>query len=214
MRPVMCMVTRRADGAAAEARLVRRVGVAALAGVHLVQIRERDLVDGALVRLVARCVEAVRATPTRIVVNDRLDVALAAGAHGVHLRGNSIAAARARAIAPPGFLVGRSVHTPQEAEQAAAAGGLDYLIFGTVFATESKPGASASGLDQLAAAVARTSLPVLAIGGVSRRNAGDVARTGAAGIAAIRLFADDDRDRLHTAASQVALAFDIPEGVP
>lgn len=210
MGPVICLVTHQTRGDAAEARLLRRVAVAARAGVHLVQIRDRDLDGGALARRAARCVEAVRATSTRIIVNDRLDVALAAGAHGVHLRGDSMAAARVRTIAPPGFLVGRSVHTPQEAGRVAAAGGLDYLIFGTVFATQSKPEADIAGLALLAAAVDRTPLPVLAIGGISLQNARDVARTGAAGFAAIGLFADDDRDRLHTAVSQAALAFDRP----
>lgn len=212
--PVMCMVAHRAPGDATGARLVRRVEAAARAGVHLIQIRERDLDGGALTRLVVHCVEAVRATSTRIVVNDRLDVALAAGAHGVHLRGDSMAAARVRAIAPPGFLVGRSVHTALEAGRVAAAGGLDYLIFGHVFATPSKPDAEAAGLDRLAAAVEGTPLPVLAIGGVSSRNARQVAGTGAAGFAAIGLFADDDRDRLQMAVAQAALAFDRPVGVP
>jgi thiamine-phosphate pyrophosphorylase len=208
------MVTQRTRGESGDARLLQRVAAAARAGVHLIQIREKDLDGGALVRLAVRSVEAVRSTSTRIIVNDRLDVALAAGAHGVHLRGDSMAASRVRAVAPPGFLVGRSVHTAQETGRVAAAGGLDYLIFGTVFASRSKPAAGAAGLDSLAAAVSRTSLPVLAIGGVSPLNARDVARTGAAGLAAIGLFEEDDQDRLQTAVTQAALAFDIQDVVP
>ena len=73
-----------------------------------------------LTRLVERCVEAVRGTRARVLVNDRVDVALAAGAHGVHLRGDSMPAARARIVAPPAFLVGRSVHSPEEALRAQA----------------------------------------------------------------------------------------------
>jgi thiamine-phosphate pyrophosphorylase len=211
MKPVICMVTRRTTGES-EARLVSRVAAAARAGVHLVQVRERDLDGGALTRLVARCVEAVRQTATRVIVNDRLDVALAAGAHGVHLRGDSVGAVRIRGLAPPGFLVGRSVHTALEAGRVAAAGGLDYLIFGTVFPTPSKPDVAGARLDDLAAAVGRTSLPVLAIGGVSPQNAGGVARTGAAGFAAISLFADEDR--LPHVVAQAALAFDRPEVGP
>jgi thiamine-phosphate pyrophosphorylase len=112
--------------------VVARAAWAARAGVHLVQVRERDLEGRALTDLVARCVAAVRGTRARVVVNERFDVALAAGAHGVHLRAGSMAAARVRGAAPPGFLIGRSVHAPEE---AADPGAVDYLIFGTVFAT-------------------------------------------------------------------------------
>ncbi len=166
--PVICMVTDRLrlDGDREQA-LVERVGAAARAGVHLIQVRERDLAARPLTRLVERCVEAVRGTRARVLVNDRVDVALAAGAHGVHLRGDSMPAARARMVAPPAFLIGRSVHSPDEALRAQAAEGLDYLVFGTVFATASKPGAVVSGLDALARVAAATRLPVIAIGGMN-----------------------------------------------
>src|SRR5262245_20272498 len=120
--------------------LVQRVAAAAQAGVDLVQVRERDMEARDLSRLVERCVAAVRGTRTRILVNDRLDVACAAGAHGVHLRGDSMPASRARALAPIGFLIGRSVHSVAEAVTACEGGGLDYLLFGAVFNTASKPG--------------------------------------------------------------------------
>ena len=126
MTPLIYMITdRRRLGSGAEEALVRRVAAAARAGVHLVQIRERDLDGGPLMRLVARCVDAVRGTRTRVLVNDRLDVALAAGAHGVHLRGDSMPADRARRVAPAGFVIGRSVHAGGEAERVAADGGAD-----------------------------------------------------------------------------------------
>src|SRR5262245_51608775 len=92
-----------------QAQLTERVTAAASAGVHLVQVRERDLDARPLTRLVARLVEAVRGTRARVLVNDRIDVALAAGAHGVHLRGDSVPAPRARQLAPPPFIIGRSV---------------------------------------------------------------------------------------------------------
>lgn len=95
MNPVVCMITdRRRLGERAEAALIRRVAAAAQAGIHLIQIRERDMADGELLTVVERAVEAVRGTRTRILVNDRVDIAMAAGAHGVHLRGDSAPARR------------------------------------------------------------------------------------------------------------------------
>jgi thiamine-phosphate pyrophosphorylase len=120
------------------------------------------------------------------VVNDRLDVALACGAAGVHLRGDSIDVAQARAIVPKGFWIGRSVHT---AAEAAAGDDADYLIAGTVWPTASKaPGAPLLGAAGLAEIVRTTRVPVLAIGGLSLDNLAQVARAGAAGLAAIGLF--------------------------
>jgi len=164
------------------------VAAAARDGVHLVQIRERDLDGGPLTRLVSACVAAVGGTRTRILVNDRLDVALAAGAHGVHLRADSFGASRVRDVAPARFLVGRSVHSGEAAIAAAREGGLDYLIFGTVFETASKPGRAAAGLAGLAAVSRATTLPVLAIGGVTPERIADVMASGASGVAAISMF--------------------------
>lgn len=177
---------------AAEDALVRRVAAVAAAGVNLVQVRERDMEARDLSRLVTRCVTAVRNTRTRILVNDRLDVALTSGAHGVHLRGDSMPASRARALAPIGFLIGRSVHTVAEAVTAHAEGGLDYLLFGAVFATASKPGQPPAGVQPLADVVGATPLPVLAVGGISSDTAPQLAGAGCAGFAAIGWFADGD----------------------
>ena len=189
MSPIFCLVTdRRRYGAAWEPALVERVAAAAREGVHLVQIRERDLDGGPLMRLVSGCVTAVRGTNTRIIVNDRLDVALAACAHGVHLRADSFSAARARASAPPPFLIGRSVHSVADAVAATRDNGVDYLTFGTVFASASKPGRKPAGLAALAEVTHATPLPVLAIGGVTRGCIGDVLAAGAAGVAAISMF--------------------------
>jgi thiamine-phosphate pyrophosphorylase len=167
---------------------VERVAAAARDGVHLVQIRERDLDGGPLTRLVSACLTAVRGTRTRILVNDRLDVALAAGAHGVHLRAHSFGAARARALAPEPFLIGRSVHSVAEAQEAAAAGGADYLIFGSVFESASKPGRTPAGLAELAAVAAATRLPALAVGGITAERLAAVMTAGACGAAAITMF--------------------------
>jgi thiamine-phosphate diphosphorylase len=214
VRPVVCLITdRRRFGAAWEDALVERVRVAARAGAHLVQVREGDLDGGPMTRLTQRCVDAVRGTRARVLVNDRVDVALAAGAHGVHLRGDSMDAARVRWMVPPAFLIGRSVHTVEEAVEVSKSGALDYLIFGAVFETASKPGRDAAGLDALASVSAATTLPVLAVGGMSVPRAADVARAGAAGVAAIGLFADSAVDALHSIVEQISTAFDTPERV-
>jgi thiamine-phosphate pyrophosphorylase len=208
----MCLITDR-HRAGGEAAQVARVAAAARAGVHLVQVRERDLDGGALLDFVRECLDAVHATRTRVLVNDRLDVALAAGAHGVHLRSDSLAAPRARAITPPGFLVGRSVHTREEAEAVAAGGGLDYLMFGTVFPTGSKSGRTAAGAQVLADVVRATTLPVLAVGGVTAETASEAGRAGAAGFAAIGMFTLADDDGLKRAIASAAQAFDTRESV-
>src|SRR3954471_1486853 len=136
---MQCLVTDRrrlrpdaAGFAAAMQGLVDQSAWAARAGIDLLQVRERDLDGARLAELVTALVAASRGSQMRIVVNDRLDIALACRAHGVHLRHDSLPADSARRIAPPGFLVGRSVHGVAE---ALAAGPVDYLIAGTVFRT-------------------------------------------------------------------------------
>jgi thiamine-phosphate diphosphorylase len=188
------MITDRRRLAGGEDALVERVAAAAAAGVHLVQVRERDMEARAMTRLVERCLTAVQRTRTRILVNDRLDVALVAGAHGVHLRSDSMPASRARSLAPIGFLIGRSVHSVGEAVAAWTDGGLDYLLFGAVFATASKPGQAPVGVTALAEVSAAVPVPVLGVGGISRETAPHLAGTGCAGFAAIGWFADGDLD--------------------
>lgn len=167
--------------------LLEQLRCAIDAGVDVVQVRERDLEAGALFGLVDAMVAATRGTRTRIVVNDRLDVALAAGADGVHLRGDSVPPAAVRRVAPKGFLVGCSVHAAEDA--AFLRGEADYLIAGTVWSTPSKPlNHPLIGADGLAAIAARARVPVLAIGGVSVDRFDEVAAAGAAGVAAIGLF--------------------------
>lgn len=188
--PIICLVT---AGRGREQPLLDLIVEAAHAGVDLIQIREHRLDDRALVNLTRRAVEATRGTNSRIVVNDRVDVALAAGASGVHLRGDSFAAGRIRTLAPPGFLIGRSVHDPAEAAAVEAGGGCDYLLFGTVFPSTSKrPTDPISGPRALREVCATVGLPVLAIGGISIENVSRVAASGAAGIAAISVFERGD----------------------
>jgi thiamine-phosphate pyrophosphorylase len=168
--------------------VVAQIAEAVSAGIDLVQIREPDLEAANLASLVATAVRLTRGTATRVVVNDRLDVALACGADGVHLRGDSVPPADARTIAPAPFLIGRSVHDPDEARSVADH--VDYLIAGTVFATTSKPDAERLlGVDGLRAVARAVRVPVLAIGGITLDRVASIANAGAAGIAAIGLFA-------------------------
>jgi thiamine-phosphate diphosphorylase len=209
MGPVICLVTdRRRCGGGWEDELVGRVGAAARAGVHLVQVRERGVDARDYVRLVSRCVDAVAGTSARVLVNDRLDVALAAGAHGIHLPSIGMPAARVRAAVGADFVVGRSVHSAREAADAAREGGLDYLIFGTVFPTDSKPGVAPAGVDGLRAACEAAALPVLAIGGMTLDRLAAVAGAGAAGFAAIGLFQAASTEENRKTVRQASASFD------
>jgi thiamine-phosphate diphosphorylase len=154
-------------------------------GADVIQIREPGLGTQALLILARAAVAAARDSGVRIVVSDRVDVAVIAGAAGVHLRADGPAVSAVRAIVPSGFLIGRSAHDDEEIDRAA---GADYLIFGTVFSTASKPGIEGQGLDALKRAVQRFRGPVLAIGGIGPHNAGEVIAAGAAGYAAISAF--------------------------
>ena len=195
-RPLICLVTDRrvltdagaGDEALATHQLLDVIADCAHAGVDLVQIREPGLADRRLLGLVRGAVDRTRATPARIVVNDRPDLALAAGAGGVHLKDDERSAARVRALGPRDWIVGRSVHDVAGARRAAASGAVDYLLVGTVFRSASKPGREALGLDALRAIVHVSDRPVLAIGGVGVTDGAAVAATGAAGVAGIRLF--------------------------
>jgi thiamine-phosphate pyrophosphorylase len=161
------------------------------AEIDLLQVRERDLSARQLAVLVRAMVVLANGSHTRIVVNDRVDIALAAGAAGVHLRSDSISPSRARSMVPPGFLIGCSVHNAAEASRAGA--DVDYLVAGTVWATRSKPaGHALLGTDGLAAIVQGSTVPVLAIGGVTVERTAEVTAAGAAGIAAIGLFMPSD----------------------
>jgi len=198
---ILCLVTDRR-----RRPTIEQCRAASRAGVDLVQLREPDLEAAALSSVATRLVEATGDTATRIIVNDRVDVALTCGAGGVHLRGDSIPPRRVREMTPPGFLVGRSVHGVDEAVLAAR--DADYLIAGTVFPTASKPGLRAHlGVDGLSAIVRAVDIPVLAIGGVSMDRIEAVAGAGAAGVAAIGLF-DADADALFLTVREARRRFD------
>jgi thiamine-phosphate pyrophosphorylase len=193
--PIICYVTdRRALGDDGVPQLLGVIRRAVSAGVGWIQIREKDMPARALLDLAQQAVEAASGGPTKILINDRLDVAVAAEAAGVHLGGESapVAAVKKWCASRFGnkrpFIVGRSCHSLAEARQAEA-DGADYIFFGPVFATPAKlQFGSPQGIDRLAEVCGGARVPVIAIGGITPENAGECLRAGAAGIAAIRMF--------------------------
>ena len=219
---MICLVTDRrrlSTGVDAVDLLIELVGAAARAGIDLVQVRERDLEGRALAALVSRCLAAVDRSATKVLVNDRVDIAAATGAHGVHLRADSVNVTAARLLLGKHAMVGRSIHTVDEAASAAA-DGADFLIFGALYQTMSKDaGHPTVTLDDLrAAGRAATGVPILAIGGITATRASEVARAGAAGIAGIGMFVPPpgvSADRhLQGLAAQLRRSFDTREAVP
>jgi len=203
--PILCYVTDRkglvAAGNNQSEALLKRIATAAAAGMDWIQIREKDLSVKELSSLTRDAVAQTKqinernGTLTRIIVNDRVDVAYAEGSGGVHLGENSLPVEDVRKWLdkkpnPDGakFLVGVSCHS-LKAAMAAARDGADYIFFGPVFATPSKAAFGApQGLRQLGEVCSAVAVPVLAIGGITVDKASDCLATGAAGIAAIRLF--------------------------
>ena len=174
--PRLILVT---DRRATDRDLLEVVEAALGAGLPAVQLREKDLPGRPLLALAERLRAATARTGALLFVNDRIDVALAAGADGVQLGTGSVPVEVARRLLPPGALVGVSTHAPGEAATAA-----DFGLFGPVWETPSKAGAQ--GAARLGDAVRAAAIPVLAIGGVTAERVPAVRAAGAAGVAVIR----------------------------
>jgi thiamine-phosphate pyrophosphorylase len=182
-----CYITDRkllVPGASLSEAIERGVG----AGADWIQIREKDLSARELFEIAREAVALATPTGVKILINTRFDVALAAGAAGVHLPAGSPAPDRWRTLAPAGFLIGVSCHTIPEL-RAAEGGGADYAVFGPVFPPRSKSSDLAPrGLVGLQQAARSVKIPVLALGGVTEENEAACLAVGAAGIAASSRF--------------------------
>jgi thiamine-phosphate pyrophosphorylase len=173
-------------------QLLANIKQAVKAGVDWIQLREKDLSGTQLAVLASEAVR-IAAGSSAILINDRLDVACAAGAAGVHLGEHSLPVGEAKRfvaerLSESNFLIGASVHSLGAALEAQK-DGANYVIFGPVFATPSKAASGEpQGLENLRKVCAAVQIPVLAIGGVTLQNARECLEAGATGIAAIRLF--------------------------
>ena len=169
--------------------LLSQVEVAVSAKIPLLQIREKKLTARVLYKLVCRAVEITRGSSTRLLVNDRFDVARAAGADGVHLTSVSLPPRVVREVCGRDFLIGASTHSLEEARRGRDEGA-DFVVFGPVFETESKRGLGPpQGLEKLRRVTSELrDFPVLAIGGVTLDNAASCYAAGASGFAGISWF--------------------------
>lgn len=195
--PIVYPIT---SGESTPDQILQLVRAAVDAEVPLFQIREKSLSGRVLFELVARAAELTRGSKTRLLVNDRSDIARAAGADGVHLTTHSLPVDVVRKIYGAEFLIGVSTHSLDEA-RAARAAGADFIVFGPVFETESKRVyGPPQGLDKLSEVTRELGeFPVVAIGGITLENFGECFRAGASGVAAIRLLSDAHQllDRIH-----------------
>ncbi len=174
----------------------------AKAGIGIIQIREPWMSDRGLFELVSIVVDSLAVFDTKVVVNDRLDIAVAAKADGVHLKDEEISTSRIRKQFPRGWLIGRSVHDLATAREVCCGDQLDYLLAGTVKATPSTVAKKIIGFEGLREIAMATDVPVLAIGGLDFIDSENVRKAEGAGLAGVRLFmtgdefTDEERARL------------------
>ena len=170
-----------------EPALKQKVRAAFSARVDYVQVREKDLPARRLALLVEELVASPQKQNSRLLVNERWDVAAYCGADGIHLPADSVPLAMLRSLAGKAMVLGVSCHCGQDVAQAVR-DGTSYVLLGPIFETPSKPGAKPLGLAALRDVCRRYPVPIYALGGVTAANAEECIQAGAAGVAGIRLF--------------------------
>jgi thiamine-phosphate pyrophosphorylase len=206
--PFICLITEGRTNpdnfSSRRSELLRNIRDAVSDGVNIVQIRERDLPARSLFELVREVVTDLEDSGALVLVNDRADIAVAAGADGVHLRESSLSPAVIRDCFPPHLVVGVSTHSPEGA-RSAVEGGADFVFFGPVFDSPGKGSPTGNGeLSKVCRAVA--DLPVIALGGINGENVASVFEAGANGVAGIRSMHDrPERRRIVGAISAAGL---------
>jgi thiamine-phosphate pyrophosphorylase len=196
-KPILYLITRGATDetttteSAEFQQLLGQFSAAVTAGIQLIQIREKRLTARVLFELTSRAVSITQGTGTRVLVNDRADIAAGAGADGVHLTTQSLEAAVVRQAFGERLLIGSSTHSVEEARRARDAGA-DFIVFGPVFESPAKkkygPPVGLQALSGVARELAP--FPVIALGGISIKNAAECLCAGASGIAGISLFSE------------------------
>lgn len=194
-KPITYLITRgeatSENFASAKQQILDIIALAVEEKVSLIQIREKHLTALLLCELTESAVSVTRGSSTKVLVNDRADIAMACGADGVHLTSNSIPVNVIRSMVPADFLVGISSHSLDDA-MAAAQDGADFAVLAPVFDTPGK--GEPLGIDMLAEVCRATQpFPILALGGTNERNLAEVLRAGASGFAAIRAMNEPDR---------------------
>jgi len=182
-QPCLCLVTDRAITQGDLAKLVEKSVQAVQGGVDLVQLREKGLPAGELLGLATSLLDAIGGQ-AKLIVNDRADVTLAAGAHGIQLGEDGLPVSAARKTLGAGALIGRSVHSESTASQAEK-DGADFLIVGTIYVSRSHPGQAPTGTDLMRRISRNCRLPLIGIGGITSENAPQVIEAGGSGVAVI-----------------------------
>jgi thiamine-phosphate pyrophosphorylase len=192
--------------------ILQLVRAAVAARIDLVQIREKKLSASLLYQLATSAAGIIKGSATKLLINDRSDIAAAAGAEGVHLTTSSLPTAVVRYTFGDEFLIGVSTHSLEEASLARSEGA-DFVVFGPVFETASKKEyGEPAGLTSLAGVCAVVApFPVLALGGVTIGNVAECLRAGARGVAAIRIL--QQPERLEDVAEEIRSSFEKSSGL-
>ncbi len=173
------------DRAAARGRDLEEILTATIAGgCRMIQLREKEWPSGRLLPLAERLRDRCRRAGVTFIVNDRVDLAIAVGADGVHLGQDDLPARAARPLLRPGMVMGRSTHSLAQAREAQAEGA-DYIAVGSMFPTRTKPDFQLVGPELIRTIRPQTKAPLVGIGGVTRENVAEVIRAGADGVAVI-----------------------------